>query len=454
MAITNINAITSDNVDVDQILQTVHEEILQYAEKLKQISMYMFENPELAFKEVKAHDCLVEFLKQEGFEVDEHFHLATSFKATFKHGEGGHTFGLNSELDALPGIGHACGHPLIAIAGVATLLGLRKAMLRYNIAGRIILLGTPAEETGGGKLKLLQANAYEGMDVCMMVHPGQSQVGQASISPTLAVQSFEVEFHGVSTENHCCCKQIFRLTTNKKPAHAAGAPWDGINALDAATMAYASINAMRQQLHPSDRVHGIIVNGGEAPNIIPKFTSMKYFLRATTAAGMERVKEKVMPCFEAAALATGCTHSVKFNDLLTDIRNCKPIGELFSETMSTMFNIHTVQRYHDWSGGGLSTDFGNITYAMPSCHPFYGIPCDPKRMNHTAEFEQNARADKSHEETWKVATGMAAVALKLFRDPSFSKEVSDTAVESPRSILMYHQAREWWEKDMRGDFMP
>lgn len=106
----------------------------------------------------------------------------------------------------------------------------------------------------------------EGMDVCMMVHPGQSQVGQASISPTLAVQSFEVEFHGVSTENHYCCKQIFRLTTNKKPAHAAGAPWDGINALDAATMAYASINAMRQQLHPSDRVHGIIVNGGEAPN--------------------------------------------------------------------------------------------------------------------------------------------------------------------------------------------
>ncbi|KAL0244087.1 hypothetical protein I308_105350 [Cryptococcus tetragattii IND107] len=418
MAITNTNAITSDNADLDQILQTVHEEILQYAEKLKQVSMYMFENPELAFKEVKAHDCLVEFLKQEGFEVDEHFHLATSFKATFKHGEGGHTFGLNSELDALPGIGHACGHPLIAVAGVASLLGLRKAMLRYNIAGRIILLGTPAEETGGGKLKLLQANAYEGMDVCMMVHPGQSQVGQASISPTLAVQSFEVEFHG-------------------KPAHAAGAPWDGINALDAATMAYASINAMRQQLHPADRVHGIIVNGGEAPNIIPKFTSMKYFLRATTAEGMERVKEKVMPCFEAAALATGCTHSVKFNDLLTDIRNCKPIGELFSETMSTMFNIHTVQRYHDWSGGGLSTDFGNVTYAMPSCHPFYGIPCDPKRMNHTAEFEQNARADKSHEETWKVATGMAAVGLKLFRDPSFSKE-----------------AREWWEKDMRGDFMP
>ncbi|KIR24845.1 hypothetical protein I307_06361 [Cryptococcus deuterogattii 99/473] len=408
MAITNTNAITSDKADVDHILQTIHEEILQYAEKLKQISMYMFENPELAFKEVKAHDCLVEFLKQEGFEVDEHFHLATSFKATFKHGEGGHTFGLNSELDALPGIGH----------GVASLLGLRKAMLQYNIAGRVILLGTPAEETGGGKLKLLQANAYEGMDVCMMVHPGQSQVGQASISPTLAVQSFEVEFHG-------------------KPAHAAGAPWDGINALDAATMAYASINAMRQQLHPSDRVHGIILNGGEAPNIIPKFTSMKYFLRATTAAGMERVKEKVMPCFEAAALATGCTHSVKFNDLLTDIRNCKPIGELFSETMATMFNIHTVQRYHDWSGGGLSTDFGNVTYAMPSCHPFYGIPCDPKRMNHTAEFEQNARGDKSHEETWKVATGMAAVGLKLFRDPSFSKE-----------------AREWWEKDMRGDFMP
>nr|KIR83725.1 hypothetical protein I308_06114 [Cryptococcus tetragattii IND107] len=219
-------------------------------------------------------------------------------------------------------------------------------------------------------------------------------------------------------------------------------------------MAYASINAMRQQLHPADRVHGIIVNGGEAPNIIPKFTSMKYFLRATTAEGMERVKEKVMPCFEAAALATGCTHSVKFNDLLTDIRNCKPIGELFSETMSTMFNIHTVQRYHDWSGGGLSTDFGNVTYAMPSCHPFYGIPCDPKRMNHTAEFEQNARADKSHEETWKVATGMAAVGLKLFRDPSFSKEVSDTAVKCPRSILICHQAREWWEKDMRGDFMP
>ncbi|GFZ43688.1 hypothetical protein JCM24511_01408 [Saitozyma sp. JCM 24511] len=400
----------------EKAIDTAREEILAKAPALQEVSLFMFDHPELGYKEYKAHDKITSFLEDEGFEVEKHFLLPTAFKATYTHGKGGRTFGLNSELDALPEIGHACGHPLIAVAGLAALLGLRAAMKKHDIDGTVVLLGTPAEEGGAGKVELLKLGGYKGMDACMMAHPGHGQAGSGGVAPSLAIQTVNVEFFG-------------------KTAHAAGAPWDGINALDAANLAYSAISAMRQQLKTTDRVHGIITNGGQAPNIIPEHTQMRYFVRATTVPALEELKKKIIPCFEAAAKATGCGVKIWTEVMTNDLRNCKPLAEEYAATMMSQFNIPVPTLFHDWSAGGGSTDFGNVTYALPSCHPHFGIPFTPGRANHTPEFTDKARQPAAHAEAWKAAVGMASVGIRVLADETFAKE-----------------ARKWWEGDMEGEF--
>lgn len=185
---------------------------------------------------MKAHAKLCEYLAGKGFEVEQIPAVPTAFKVSYTRGNGGRTFGLNSEYDALPEIGHACGHNLIAICGVGALLAMKEAMDKHDIDGTVVLIGTPAEEGAGGKVDLLNAGAYEGIDACMMLHPGQgpTEAPGGGVVRSLAYQHIQVEYKG-------------------KPAHAGLSPWEGINALDAATTAYVGISAMRQQLKPEVR---------------------------------------------------------------------------------------------------------------------------------------------------------------------------------------------------------
>lgn len=242
-----------------------------------------------------AHDNITSMLESLGFQVTKHaYGLSTAFVA--EYGQGGRVVAFNAEYDALPGIGHACGHNLIAMMSIGAFLGLAEMLKRREIPGRVRLIGTPAEEGLGGKIPIINAGAFADVDACMMVHPGPftecpGYTGDAYM-PTLASIKFSVIFTG-------------------KTAHAAMAPWEGTNALDAAVLAYNGIGVLRQQIHPCNRVHCIISEGGLRPNIIPGTTAMDCYVRSPSVKMAEELMERVKNCFEGAALQSGCNMSLK-----------------------------------------------------------------------------------------------------------------------------------------------
>ncbi|KLT42680.1 amidohydrolase [Cutaneotrichosporon oleaginosum] len=377
------------------------------APALTKLSLYISDHPELGYHEVHAHKHLTAFLEDAGFAVERGYKgLATAFRASYKHGSGGRVFAFNSEYDALPGIGHACGHNLIAVSGVAAALGVRAGMRKAGLSGEVVLIGTPAEEGGVGKGVLIERGGYKGVDACMMIHPvgGMGAApGRGAVTPTLAINTVNVEFFG-------------------RTAHAGGAPWDGVNALDAANIAYTSISALRQQIHTTERVHGIILRGGDAPNIIPDYTAMKFYVRAQSAAGVEALIARVCACFDGAALATGCKVKYTTERVMMDLRNNLPLAEEYAAAMGEEFHLPTYVGIDDWSVAGGSTDFGNVTYEMPAAHPHYGV-ASPEGGNHTVAFRNACRTDEAHDYTWKFAAGMACVAARFMQDKAFADDV-------------------------------
>lgn len=265
------------------------------ATSLREVNRKIHNNPELGYKEAKAHDTISDLLEQEGFQVKRHaYGLDTSFEA--EYGSGGRLVVFCAEYDALPGIGHACGHNLIATSSIAGFIALAEAIKQLGVPGRVRILGTPAEEGGAGKVKLLEAGAFEGdVAAAIMMHPTAAHSyprGFTALAGVKFIASLKVrvEFHG-------------------KPAHAGGAPWDGCNALDAAVAAYTSISMLRQQIRPDERIHGVIEDGGTVPNIIPSYTRMNYYIRSPTVKRGELLMARVKSCFEAAANASGCTYN-------------------------------------------------------------------------------------------------------------------------------------------------
>lgn len=260
---------------------------------LWELSQTIHKNPELGFKETIAHDAITKLLAEEGFTVKPHaYGLATSFEAEF--GAGGRLVIYCAEYDALPDIGHACGHNLIAASSVAAFISLARALKDLAVEGRVRILGTPAEEGLGGKIKLLQAGAFpEDVAAALMMHPNAAHsfppgiTGNAG-SKLIASVKLQVEFKG-------------------KPAHAGAAPWNGLNALDAAVAAYTSVSMLRQHIRPDERINVIITDGGKAVNVIPEKSKMVFSVRAPTWGQAHALVQRVRNCFEAAATATGCT---------------------------------------------------------------------------------------------------------------------------------------------------
>lgn len=221
--------------------------------------------------------------------------IETSFEA--EYGNGGRLVVFNAEYDALPGIGHACGHNLIATSSIASFIAVAEAIRDNGVSGRVRLLGTPAEESGGGKIKLIRAGAYQGVDACMMSHPGPASSTKENDKTAL---------DGISAITSLARKKV-NVTFKGKNAHAGLNPWDGINALDAVVSSYVNISLLRQQMQQTARIHGVIRNGGMEPNLIPDEASLEYFVRDTSAASVERIAKKIEACFKAGAEATGCT---------------------------------------------------------------------------------------------------------------------------------------------------
>ena len=354
--------------------------------ELNQLSDSIWKQPELCYKEHKAHDLLTGFLEGKGFSVERSYTgLETAFRATF--GSGRPNVCVICEYDALPEIGHACGHNLIAEAGVAAGLGLKAALECSNAPkGRLTVMGTPAEEGGGGKVRLIENGAFDDVDISMMVHPSNYYI----LAPTsLALANLEVTYKG-------------------KAAHAAAFPWEGVNALDAAVMAYTSISVLRQQMKPTWRVHGVITNGGAKPNIIPEVASLSYYVRTPQKAELDALVEKVKSCFEAAAMATGC--GVEFSEEIpqyNDLVSNETLVKLFGENLEELGSVAPVK-----GPIGGSTDMGNVSQKVPSIQPKFFIGSG-KEAQHTREFARESNTPEAHKETLVVGKAMAHTCIDV-----------------------------------------
>ncbi|KAG7098915.1 hypothetical protein E1B28_000812 [Marasmius oreades] len=398
-----------------EYLATISETISSRYNELRELSLSVHSHPELAFAEHKTHDILVDFMKkQEGWKVTPNFELSTAWLATYASPEAKEdtrVIGINSEMDALPKIGHACGHNLIAIAGVAIALGIKAVFERHRLPGKIILLGTPAEERGHGKLQLLKAGAYKQMAACLMVHPAPGPRNTISLTSCLALKKIEAEFFGCA-------------------AHAALSPWEGKNALDAAVLTYTNIALLRQQVPSACRIHSIFEGQDWALNIIPAYAKYIAVVRAPTRAEQEEVMKKVLPCFEAAAKATGCTMKVTVHDGTYDLRQNVGLGKDIERTFGAKYGRVERER---WGIKSASTDFGNVGYELPSLHPGYAIPTVPDGGNHTTHFTSAAATEEAHRATLDVTEALALTGVRVVLDQDwYEKEVWST-FEADRS---------------------
>lgn len=359
------------------------------------------------YEEHHAHKILTDLLEARGFDVERGaFGIPTAFRATYGPATAGHTASVNLEYDALRDIGHACGHNLIATAGLAAVLGVAAAIRKGDIQGRIVALGTPAEEGGGGKIKMIRAGAYKDLACNLMVHPMSDRSSHNNAySSSMCGSELSIEYIG-------------------KPAHAMAAPWEGINALDAVTLLHTSVGLLRQQIMPTDRIRGVVLSTGQQSAVIPERALARYCVRSASLKRYRVLKQKFVNCMEAAALATGCELKATWMPAYWDIRTNDRLADRY---------MHHIQRTDDtaqfrsvleqkYDPDCYSTDQGNVTYVLPSIHPTFTIHC-PGGAIHTREFEAAAATDDAHRRTVAQGKAMAAVALEVLLDDGFAAEV-------------------------------
>ena len=387
-----------------QLKQRAISEIEKHSDELNKLGEEVWKNPELGYEEYKAHDLLTNYLERKGFDVvRSYLGIKTAFRATWggdaTDAQPKSNICVISEYDALPEIGHACGHNLIAESGIAAGLGIKAALESTGAPpGKLTVLGTPAEEGGAGKVRLINKGAFNDVDVAMMVHPFTKNILEPIF---LANQKLKVTYHG-------------------KAAHAAAFPWDGINALDAAVLAYNNISLLRQQLKTTIRIGAIISNGGTKPNIIPEKSEMLYYIRAPTRQEVIELRTKVTACFEAAAKATGCTVDIEETAPgYSDMRHNSVMTGLYG-TNSEQLGVTHVEYPHTVA----STDMGNVSYVVPAIHPTYAVG-DGTKVNHTREFTTVVNTPEAYQNTLTAAKAIAMTAIDLFTAPDLVKEAKE-----------------------------
>ena len=338
-------------------------------ERLAKISDYIYNNPELGNKEYKAVEALTTFLKEHNFQVECPIaDMDTAFKATFDSGKPGMTIGYLCEYDALPKIGHGCGHNMIGAISSGAAVALSKVL--DEIGGKIIVYGTPAEETNGGKVILAEAGVFDELDVAMMVHPADIT---AKSGTSMALYPLQFTYKG-------------------KTAHAAACPQDGINALNSVIQLFNGIDALRQHVTPDVRMHGIITNGGVAANIVPDEATAQFYFRADKKETLDDLLIKVKKIAEGAALMTGATLEMTRYELPNDnlITN-ENLSEAFTENLKAL----GITDIHESRKCG-SSDIGNVSHKTPTIHPFIGITNCPL-TSHTVEMADATTTKLGHE---------------------------------------------------------
>ncbi len=379
----------------DQIKDALSTRIDALRPELERVSRDIYTNPEIAYQERQAVAWLTELLKKHGFSVEVGVaDTPTAFVATRRNGTGP-TVAFLSEYDALRGLGHGCGHNLIATASAGAGIALAEALDRLR--GRVLVIGTPAEEGGGGKIRLINAGIFQEVDAAMMFHPdSRTQV----LHWALAITHMHFEFTG-------------------RAAHASADPEKGINALDAFVHAYNGISLLRQQTREGARLHGFLKEGGTAPNIIPERTSGEFLVRARDQAYMEELLQKVKNVFQAAALATGCSLKLTFDESpYSDIRNNAILAKLFEENLRRV-GLDPVEGV-PWENAG-STDMGNVSHVVPALHPTVAIaPGDV--ATHSQAFLEASGSLRGYQAMIDAAKALAMTGADLLADPSLVEE--------------------------------
>ncbi|KAI3330431.1 hypothetical protein F4824DRAFT_338575 [Ustulina deusta] len=405
-------------------LHEISDFIDSIAKELWDINKTIHDNPELGYEEFIAHETLTKFMSsRSGWKVTPSaYGLATAWVAVFDSGKKGPVVSFNVEMDALDGIGHACGHNLIATASVAGGLAVAEILRQGELGGKVALFGTPAEEGGGGKIKLLQAGAYRDhkVDISLLSHPGITR--NHALMRTSAYTAFKVEYFG-------------------REAHAAANPWLGINALDALITAYNAVSVLRQQTMPGDVIQGNITAGGVRPNIIHAYTAGNFVVRANTQARLGELRKKVDACFEAGAAATGATLKVT------------PVQSYADHVPNRLLAAHYRRHFNQLSPPDpipdnaevdeiegrttASTDQGDISYAMPSLNVGFSIPAGPGGAGpHNPGFAEAAGTGRAFENCLRVGKAMAAVGVDVLGDLTLLDEVKSE-----------------WKKDIRQESM-
>ncbi|KAI1208154.1 uncharacterized protein F4807DRAFT_154755 [Annulohypoxylon truncatum] len=389
-------------IDVERLRSAVKSTIDNANQDLRKgINQALHEHPETAYEEEFAHTTITKFLEDRGFNVKRStYGLATSFEA--ETGSSGRLVVICAEYDALPQIGHACGHNLIATSSIATFLGAAAALKQSGASGRLRLLGTPAEEGGGGKAKLIDAGAFNDASAAIMAHPmPKNQLSNESngwsglaAMKMIASHKFHTEFRG-------------------KTAHAANEPWNGVNALDAAVAAYSSIGLLRQQIKPDERIHAVIEVGGTVPNVIPDYTRMNWNVRSPTIAGADKLLSRVKANIEAAATATGCELNYITAPTYSNMIANKSLCNTYVSEMSAIGEKVLLWREKPVTA---STDMGNVSQVVPSFHGAFGIPTAPDVALHNPRFAAAASTDEAHEVCLQCAKGMAMLVMQVLLD--------------------------------------
>ena len=376
----------------------VSEAVDRMEERLREVAKDIFDHPEVKFEEIRASKLLAGELQKAGFEVELGVAgMETAIRAVHPAVSDGPTVAILGEYDALPGIGHACGHNLIAAGGLGAALAV--GTIKSELPGRLLFLGTPAEEGGGGKVLMIDAGLFEGVDAAIMFHPStNTMVGRGS----LAITEVKIEFHG-------------------KPSHASGSPEKGINALDAVIQTFNGINALRQHIVDGARIHGIISHGGLKPNIVPEYASAEFYVRAPENEYRDKLLEKLRKCAEGAALATGAR--LEFSLVGHSYKAMKPnkiLGERFLKYVEA--NGIPYNPPKDKSMG--STDMGDVSQAVPGIHPYVQI-CEDDVAGHSREFTEASGSERGAVAMLAAGKAMAMTAVDVLTEAGLVERIRE-----------------------------
>jgi len=365
--------------------------------ELNELSLEIYNNPELGYEEFKACKLHTDILRKHGFTVQDNFSgVETGFKAEYKSAKPGLTVAYMAEYDALPGIGHGCGHNLLGT--VSTGAGIILKEIIDEIGGTVVVFGTPAEETSGAKVTYVENHEFDNIDIALIAHPGSTYTKSGT---SLALEPVQFEFFG-------------------KTAHAAAAPEKGINALDAAIQTFNSVNALREHMRSDSRVHGVILDGGKAANVVPDYSKSQFYVRSTSKSYNMELLEKVKNCARGAALATGTELKItKFEFSYDNMVTNETLSNVFTEAIYEVAGI----KMSEPSKNTGSIDAGQVSQVCPTIHPYFDISNDVNVIAHTREMASCTLTDYAKEQMKNTVAALVLTAAEVIKNPKLYKEI-------------------------------